>query len=307
MKILPRILVFIHILIGFSCKGTRIVEEKVDDFQGACYTFIEGIKATKPDDFEIDDFDDDLQDIFSERALVVANALNLKDPLREIVKLDREEDQLVYFMHYQEILNKINLAELEVSSLNAAIRCEEDKTEQLAWYLNRKESNISNQRTVGGIVTDASANILSGVVVIWIADANTFRQLMGVGASLATIVLNVLNKVKTYTVEVDHEVNLLRDVYAEDLDWSEYIPPSVWYYINEKKVEIHGETIRENMMQSWDTFNIRENLDLYLSDGGQYSVDQLQNRASMLDLFAAYIELMKQDLLVFRREVVELR
>lgn len=307
MKEPLKFLLFFLLYLCFSCKAKRVVEEKIDDFQGACYTFIEGIKATKPDDFEIDDFDDDLQEIFSERALVVANALNLKSALREISELDKEEDKLLYFMHYQEILNKINMAELEVSSLNAAIKCEEDKSEQLAWYLNRKEGNISNKRTVGGIITDASANILSGVVVIWVANANTFRQLMGVGASLVTIILNVTNKVKVYKVEVDHEVNLLRDIYAEDLDWSDYIPPSVWYYINEKKVEIEGETIRENMIQSWETFNIRDNLDLYLSDGGHYSEDQLQNRASMLDLFSAYIELMKQDLLVFRREVVDLR
>jgi hypothetical protein len=300
-----RISLLLFIFFHFSCKSVRIVEEKIEDYQGSCYKFLEGIEASRPDEFERDDFDDDLKEIFSEKALVIANALNLKDQLRGLIHFeDIEENRVEYFIRYQEIINKVTLAELEVSSLNAAVSCEEDKTQQLAWYLDRQESTVSNRRTIAGIFTDASASLISGGIVLWAAGANTFRQMLGVGASLTQITLNLINKKEVFKVHVSHDVNLLREVYDDDAGWSNFIPPAVWYYIHEKRVAIQGGSIREQMLDTWNSFEIQNDLDLYLSDGGVYTENQLRTRASMLDLFSSNIELMKQDLLVFRREIV---
>ncbi|WP_158856203.1 hypothetical protein [Lunatibacter salilacus] len=301
-----RISLLLFICLHFSCKSVRVVEEKIEDYQGSCYNFLEGIEASRPDEFERDDFDEDLQEIFSDKALVIANALNLKEQLRELIHFDDiEKNRIEYFIQYQEIINKITLSELEVSSLNAAVSCEEDKTQQLAWYLDRQESNVSNRRTIAGIFTDASASLISGGIVLWAAGANTFRQLLGVGASLTQITLNLISKREVFKVRVSHEVNLLREIYDDDAGWSNFIPPAVWYYIHEKRVAIQGGSIREQMLKTWNSLEIQNDLDLYLSDGGAYTEEQLRSRASMLDLFSSNIELMKQDLLAFRREIVD--
>jgi hypothetical protein len=301
----PRTWLLLLLPLLFSCKSVRVVEEKIEDYQGSCYKFLEGIDASRPDAFERDDFDEDLKEIFSEKAMVVANALNLKEQLKRLIHFeDREENRVEYFMQHQEIINKITLAELEVSSLNAAVSCERDKTLQLAWFLDRQESSVSNRRTIAGIFTDASASLISGGIVLWAAGANTFRQMLGVGASLTQITLNLINKKEVFKVNVSHEVNLIREIYDEDAGWSNFIPPAVWYYIHEKRVAIQGGSIREQMVNTWSSFEIKNDIDLYLSDGGVYTEEQLRNRASMLDLFSSNIELMKQDLLVFRREIV---
>ncbi|MFC4870628.1 hypothetical protein [Negadavirga shengliensis] len=307
MKIPILFIYFLIFSVSISCKSAKI-HDGVEDFQGACYAFLEDLDASRPDPFDEEDFDEELLDFFSEKSLVIANALNLKQELRKHIEMEgKETDRVERFISHQEILNKINLAALEISSLNAAIRCEEDKTEQLAWYLDRLESTKSNRRTVSGIIVDASANLVSGAIILWIADGNTFRQLLGVGASLTQIILNVNNKFQNHFIVLEHETNLIREVFDEDREWSEIMPPAVWYYINEKKVEVVGRTIRGTLVHNWEEFNIRQNQELYLSDGGEYGVNQLRNRASMLDQFASYIDLMKQDLLMFRREVAKLK
>lgn len=296
----------LFLCLHFGCKSVRIVEEKIEDYQGSCYKFLEGIEAIRPDEFVRDDFDDDLQEIFSDKALVVANALNVKDQLRVLIHFEEiDTDRVEYFIRYQEIINKVTLAELEISSLNAAVSCEEEKTQQLAWYLDRQESKVSNRRTIAGIFTDASASLISGGIVLWAASGNTLRQLLGVAASLTQITLNLINKREIFKVHVSHEVNLLREIYDDDAGWSNIIPPAVWYYIHEKRVAIQGGSIREQMVDTWNSFQIQNDLDLYLSDGGVYTEEQLRTRASMLDLISSNIELMKQDLLVFRREIVD--
>jgi len=115
----------------------------------------------------------------------------------------------------------------------------------------------------------------------------------------------LINKREVFKVHVSHEVNLIREIYDDDAGWSNIIPPAVWYYIHEKRVAIQGGSIREQMVDTWNSFQIQNDLDLYLSDGGAYTEEQLRNRASMLDLISSNIELMKQDLLVFRREIVD--
>ncbi len=111
-----RISILLLICLQFSCKSVRIVEENIEDYQGSSYNFLEGIEANRPKQFERDDFDDDLQDIFSDKALVIANALNIKDELRELSRLENlVEEEIEYFIRYQKIINKITLAELEVS------------------------------------------------------------------------------------------------------------------------------------------------------------------------------------------------
>lgn len=307
IKIPNKSIYFLILIMGFSCKAAK-VHDDLGEFQSACYAFLENLDASRPDSFDREEFDEELQDFLSDKSLVIANALNLKSELKTLVHMDKDEvDKVEFFIAYQEIINKIHLAELEVSSLNAAIRCEEDKTEQLAWYLDRLESTKSNRRTVSGILVDASANLVSGAIILWIADGNTFRQLLGVGASLTAIILNLTNKFEEHQVELSHEVNLINEIFDEEKEWSDIMPPSVWYYINEKRVEVMGQPIRETLIHNWEEFNIRENQELYLSEGGRYNVDQLRNRASMLDQFSSYIELMKQDLLMFRREVAKIK
>jgi hypothetical protein len=49
--------------------------------------------------------------------------------------------------------------------------------------------------------------------------------------------------------------------------------------ISKKRVAIQGESIREKMLETWTAFQIQNDLDLYLADGGTYTEEQLRVRA----------------------------
>ncbi|MCC5937589.1 MAG: hypothetical protein JJU34_09920 [Lunatimonas sp.] len=301
---------FVFLLVFFlACKSTRLAENEPHDFQVTCYTLLDSIEANRPDEFDLGAYEETARETFSEKSLLMANALNLNDELAKLVGLPSSPDQQwEHFIHYQEIVNKISLAELEISSLSAALNCEEDKVEQLAWFLDREESKVSNRRTIAGILTDASASLVSAAIVLWAANGNTFRQLLGVGASLAQITLNLINKKETFTVSLEHDINILKEVFENDEDaYSNVIPPSVWYYIHKENMHFLGGNVRENLLLSLENYDVSGSFDLCLSDGGQYNVDQLRLRGAMLDLVSSYVDLMKQDLLIFRREVMAYR
>lgn len=296
-------------IVLFACKSTRLAENDAHDFQVTCYTLLDSLDANRPGEFEIDEYAEAVRDTFSEKSLLMTNALNLNEEIAKLVDLRSiPEKQWEHFVQYQEIVNKISLAELEISSLSAAINCEEDKVEQLAWFLDREESKVSNRRTIAGILTDASASLVSAAIVLWAANGNTFRQLLGVGASLAQITLNLINKKETFTITLEHEINILKDVFEnEEEAYSSVIPPSVWYYIHKENMHFLGGNVRESLLLSLENYDVAGSFDLCLSDGGQYNVDQLRLRGAMLDLVSSYVDLMKQDLLIFRREVMAYR
>ncbi|EON75189.1 hypothetical protein ADIS_4360 [Lunatimonas lonarensis] len=270
---------------------------------------MDGLEARRPREFVSDDFSDGVRDFFHAKSLLMAHALYLTKALEQWVEAaDQGKGELEQFIRYQEIVNKISLAELEVSSLKAAIHCEEDKVDQLAWYLDRLQRTTSSRRTIAGILTDASISLVSAGIVLWAANGNTLRQLLGVGASLTQITLNLVNRKETFVIRLDHELNILQEVFAGEADeWSQIIPPSVWYYLHAEETKLYEGSIQEKLLNTIEPYEVSGNLSLFLSDGGIYTAEELQVRSAMLDILASYVDLMKQDLLAFRREVMEFR
>jgi len=299
-QILGYILLFLVLNIFSACRTTRVVDESIDELYQNCYEFIIEFESSTPSGFTEIVEEDELTDIFSDEALLAAISINQASALRSLIDED-EFAEFSKFKIYQNVLNKISLAELEVSSFASALRCEENKLTQLANFMDRKQSDRANTRTAAGIIIDATANVLSGGMIIWAISGNTFTQIMGVGASLTQIILNVSNKLITYKAEIESPTNLLIYV-KEDDNEEERIPPHIWYYINNKK-QIEGNTLREALIDSWMEVTIPEQQEIYFTNEGLFTIEQLQNKASMLEQFASNAEIMLQDLLKLRKEI----
>ncbi|WP_194777048.1 hypothetical protein [Pararhodonellum marinum] len=284
-----------------GCKTTKLIDKEISELHKSCYEYVISHETSKASTFEPEDYDETLLDAFSKESLLVANTIGQIDPITKLFKEDKFND-FSQFRTYQKIINNITLAELEVFSFTSAIRCEEDKMEQLAWFMERLESDASSKNTVTGILIDASANIASAAIIIWAINGNTVRQLLGVGASLTQIFLNLRGRSITYIAEVEHPVNILNEIF-EGEEWSDYVPVNIWYYLDNRSPDFTDRSIKVLLMDSWEEYNIRENKSLYLSSGGNYTSQQLRNRASMLEQLASYTELILQDLLKLRQEL----
>lgn len=291
--------------IGFitliSCKTTKLIDKEVSELHKSCYDYVISHETSKASTFKPKEYDETLLDAFSKESLLVANTIGQIDQLQKLFAEDKF-NEFSQFRNYQKIINNITLAELEVFSFTAAVRCEQDKMQQLALFMERLESDTSGRKTVTGILIDASANIASFAIIIWAVNGSTVRQLLGVGASLTQILLNLRGRSISYIADVEHPVNLLTEIF-EGEEWSDYIPVNIWYYLDNRSQEFTDQSIKSMLVDSWEQYNIRENKELYLSSGGAYTSEQLRNRASMLLQLASYTELILQDLLKLRHEL----
>ncbi|MEX0884699.1 MAG: hypothetical protein WDZ72_14625 [Cyclobacteriaceae bacterium] len=99
--------------------------------------------ASKRKELSKNDFHRDLRQILSDKSLRMAIALNVVDELEGYIHSREDLDEVSKFIGFQEVINKVHLVELEISSLSAAVSCEVDKTLQLAWFLERKQAGNS--------------------------------------------------------------------------------------------------------------------------------------------------------------------
>ncbi|TVP52580.1 MAG: hypothetical protein EA341_02990 [Mongoliibacter sp.] len=285
-----------------SCKTVRSIDSPMKGLEESCYKYILDFKPTSsPESFEVDDFSQKAHDNFSENSLFFIRILGLTEEIETVLNHEFD-DELTKFKNLQKSINEITLIELEVQAFSSALRCEEDKFNQLAWHLENISNSRSSTKTVSGIILDASANIAGAAIILFWAQGNTTRQLIGIGASLTQIYLNVWGRSITYTVDIEHPVNILKE-FSKEQEWCESIPDHIWAYVNHVKREEGNLNIRDQLMASWSDTLIEENKDLFFSNGGTYDATQLRGRASMLEQLASFTEGMLQDLLILRKEL----
>jgi hypothetical protein len=212
----------------------------------------------------------------------------------------------------QQILNRIALANLEVSGSAAQAGCEEERTHQLADRLQKAEGARIKQQTILAVVIGALTNIATGGFGLALSGS--------VGAEIASIVGGVLggafgwaalsNETKYYYVT---EPNLLREIWVEP-DRSDLFPPAVWRFLHRPMREgAEGRSFRDELIAGWQqegrlgtpgTPESRARKQLLFSDDGIYGIEDLVARAQMHDMLESTINLMHQDLEHLMREVV---
>lgn len=122
----------------------------------------------------------------------------------------------------------------------------------------------------------------------------------------------LLNNEKT---DFFHKRNALRDVWFGS-ETSKNFPPAVWYYLNYSSPENGIATsLREQIIQKWKSFGQisksteKEMLDLYFGEGGEYTSEQLENRADMYDQLESNINLINEtrfkSIVIGNREIIK--
>ncbi len=205
----------------------------------------------------------------------------------------------------QSVGDRIQVASLEISALSAQIDCEEERSEQVATFMKRKESRRDKELTVGAIVVGAAGAVATGAILLdqgENADQNTV-EIIGISVGITEAALGtalLLNKKKT---EYRHPYNHLKCVWELD-PHCELIPPVVGYFLQQNGAD--QRSYIERMRAEYAGFGPvseaknekqrRELEDLFFGEGGRYSGEQLVERAGMLDQFEAMVTLMKEDL-----------
>lgn len=253
-----------------------------------------------------------LKSKISNKGLHLANALNILPLLEEYTKLKYSIDssntnQKIHLLELkQEISQKINTGSLIVSAVSSEMDCEEERTSQIANYLEGKQSELESKLTIGAIVVGASGAIATGGTINNEKLSNTIGISTGIAeASLGLMMLFNKNKSHFY-----HERNALQEIW-EGKSTSMVFPPFIWYYLNySPSNDTAQKSIREQIIDKWKSFGQIEDSDkneklknLYFGKGGVYNADQLNNRADMYDQLESHINLLKQDLMSLMIEI----
>lgn len=225
---------------------------------------------------------------FSDQSILILNALGNLDEVQKISRLKSDTSmasKLKMLQLKNTINSKITISLTELDAVAAEFDCEGERVAQMANYVDNLNNDRNNRLVTYSIIAGAAASIASGLI-----QSNSIGNavdisggVLGAGLGFATL------KPKGKKVEFVHERNLLRDVWNEKLESSNF-PPFVWYMYTEKRFGNYAGnlSILQSIKKRWLQFNFNNdpnaaNGSVLFNNGGVYRSEDLHNRESMLN------------------------
>ena len=267
--------------------------------------------SSTPSDTELHE---DQVESFSPQFHRIAASVGLLPLLRQSVDLERKQAEnkpgsdIALIRVRQQMLARTLLATLEATSLAAVIRCEKARADELADSLAAKQAKSAQLATVVSILIESATMVATGGLILGGHEvAEGIAALVGgtMAASLAGLGLYQPGE-----YEFHHDRNLLREIW-ENPTVAQYFPRPVWRFLTEATEE--GPSLREQLVASWKDLDRlkgqtdeeqRERFSLLFGTGGIYTIGDLRSRGAMLEMLAAAIDLMHDELEVLVREMV---
>ncbi|MGC4097879.1 MAG: hypothetical protein QM706_12250 [Nitrospira sp.] len=233
-------------------------------------------------------------------ALALLNALMSSPP----------PSTLEWVMLRLQLMERTQLATLEVDSAIAEIVCERDRADQLADRIDEVDGARVKQLTIASIVVGGVAGIVTGGIGL-AAAATVGADAMTLGGGVLASWLGVSALFVQSEVVFRHDRNLLGELW-EDPAAPQIYSPILWRYLHQPPTT-QDESPRTEVLNEWrqkgrlgerDSPDEERRRRLFFSTGGRYSSPDLRARASMLETLEASLRLIHEDLEVLIREVM---
>lgn len=243
---------------------------------------------------------------FSAESILIMNVLRINDEVYEIVKQSDKknlETSVRLNALKQQIDNRVWLANSEIDALSAELDCEGERIDQIAQFIDDKNSNSNNKLTVASIVIGAVSGITSVLITKESINNGVAIGAGVIGAGLGFATLNPKGK----KIELITTRNLLRDIWLEQNNND--ISPFVWYMLTEPRFSNTGKSsLLKNTKNRWLLYQFDDNLKLAnqsvnFSSGGIYFAEDLHARSQMINQLQSVVRSTKQNLNVFIAEL----
>ncbi len=229
----------------------------------------------------------ELKALFTDQSILILNALGNIDEVKQVLQLKNDnsvESQLKVLKLKNIINSKISISLTELDAVAAEFDCEGERVSQMANFVDNLNSNNNNKLIIYSIVAGAAASIASGIIKneSWGNAVDIGGGVLGAGFGFMTL------RPKGKKVEFIHERNLLRDVWKEQLESSNF-PPFIWYMYTEKKFSNKVDSsIIQNIKKRWLHYQFDDNQNdadhsVIFNNGGFYDVHDLHDRVAMLN------------------------
>lgn len=255
------------------------------------------------------------QSRFSPNSLHIAHAIGVLPMLEEFLsqvdvpRAARSLEQRVELLELRRrIAYRCDLASLEISSVASELDCEEEKVSQLAHHLKEIEQARETRLNVAAIAVGALGAVVTG---IHFSQDNPDPDVdgIGIGFGITEAGLGVMMLLNGKHTSFMHPRNALRAI-RDGQDPDGIFPASVWYCLtNPVPGKEARETLRQELLDRWHESDPQKTKDqqgeddLLMGQGGEYTTDLLEKRASHYDQLESSIKLVKQDLLQLVQEL----
>lgn len=208
---------------------------------------------------------------------------------------------------HQRISEKVTAASLQVDATIAQIDNEIARANELRGFLSdRRDRVVSRANLWGAIIGGTVGATSSGLQLSSSLSKPAAAVGIGAGALSSGFALYGIHAQPGKSSPFDFQSNMLAQIFDRvTLPNCEY-PPIVWTFLSEPATNsISGLTRRQELLQSWvnvrriDSLDSREKIDRLTSQPSQQlklSIDDLEDRAAMLQDLRARISYLKRDL-----------
>jgi hypothetical protein len=303
--------------VGCASGQPSIFHEPPDntDFEGLCALTAKPLRSIRA--AESSTSEKGSEQILSPQSQMVADTIGVLDVIREILSLeDRGADldqagQISLLEARQKLLHQIQSTVLEVESAAAEVRCEKERADQLADRLEARVNRNATILTVSAIVGGAVFGFASGG--LFLAGASTAGSAVSIAGGVVETFLGILALNEEAHQRLQHKRNILGEIWNAPARPT-ILPVSVWRFLNHPvKEEPQQRSLRAILITRWqedgrlgpaESDTERRRKELFFGPGGLYELQELRDRAAMLNLLEADINLMTQDLSLLVNEVL---
>jgi hypothetical protein len=265
-------------------------------------------------------FSGEVQARFTQRARSVAADMGVQPLLTQFVRVEKQIRQQQTSEHLlqmvairQEITERIALASLEVTSVLSELNCEISRATEMKNYLQLQLDKRETSSTMLTILAAASAQVIVSFFNLTDTDQRIIESTEIAAALISGYFAYRVLKKKDKKATFLHKRNFLREI-RDNPENSSIYQPMVWHYLT-KEYENSEETItvRQTILNRWQELNLlteteekeqEQRIQLLFGNGGLYSIDDIDNRISLMDLLVIEVSLMNQELKQLQQEIM---
>jgi hypothetical protein len=262
-----------------------------------------------------------LRNRFSNRAVGIAENLGVLPLLCELQRLeDSKSNEIELLKIKTELQGRIATGLADVSSFLAELECQTVRTRELQLHLADWIDTRLNRANTYAILSGGVSAIIAGLIatkVIKITEENDMANIVEQSIGMTGAVIGTYYSFRAVAVNkkivFNHPRNHIACIY-EKRNNAGLFSPFLWKFIN-KPFTKNGQKTNgiEEVLRKWHELGIptdtaeegyQEKVKLFSGLGGEYEVDDLDNRIEMYDILREEISLINYDLKRLQQEIL---
>jgi len=319
MRSIPLCLLVVSSLLLTACAST-LPPGKANAFDRRCLPAsmdLRRMPLSEMDKPAVTTFSGERQDavkLYSRIAVHVADVMDLLPLLNHLAQLENHRAPSAEIERARrKLTTRLQLANMEVSSLVAEIECEVQRADEVQDRLKQVQTTRTTTQTILGIIAGGLANILSGGIGL-ATRAGDAADIASVAGGTLEVLFGTSANFTKVRQEFTHPHNHLQAFWNGEGREKEFFSPGIWRFLTEPDIrDLEGHSLRDVLIQTWNeagrlgppgSHQEQQRKSLLFGEGGLYDSEDLHVREAMLHQLESSIQLMHQDLETLLREVL---